>query len=493
MESFDGLTTLDAIFPTSTPEAQGVPSSAIVNFIDAIEQHEAPLDAVHSFMLVRHGTRIAQGWWAPYEPEFPHMLYSLSKSFTSSAIGLAVSEGLLSVDDPVLSFFPDDAPEHPSDNLKAMKVKHLLSMNTGHHQDTRGAVWGGEDDNWPRAFLAQPVEYTPGTWFTYNTPATYMLSAIITQLTGELLIDYLRPRLFEPLGITNPTWDTDPQGRSLGGSGLHITTDGIARFGQMYLQKGIWDGKRILPEAWVEEATRAHSDTSNTQADPDWSEGYGYQFWMCRHNAYRGDGAFGQFCIVMPEQDAVLAITSGLNDLQGVVDNVWKHLLPAFGSNALPEDRDAYGALEARLAALTLPVVTGADASPMVRSISGTTYILESNDLGIERIRLDVDTGNTSMTMSNGRGEHTFAIGYGHWIAGRSDQRMGTMERMAACGAWTSDNTFEVRICYTESEVGGVIHMRFDEGRITAKVTPNVSWEPGPATRTLTGSASVSH
>jgi CubicO group peptidase (beta-lactamase class C family) len=247
----------------------------------------------------------------------------------------------------------DDAPTNPSENLKAMRVGHLLSMNTGHKRDTTEHVYQllyqislfgpwlyqkeymtrhvlrGEDDNWPKKFLSLPVEYQPGTWFVDNTGATYMLSAILTKLTGESLLDYLRPRLFEPLGIENPAWETDPHGINLGGSCLHSKTEDIARFGQMYLQKGIWDRKRILTQEWVAEATGAHSDNSNTQTNPDWTVGYGYQFWRCRHDCNRGDGAFGQYCIVMPRQDAVLAMIGGVQDMQTVLDKVWQHLLPA--------------------------------------------------------------------------------------------------------------------------------------------------------------------
>jgi CubicO group peptidase (beta-lactamase class C family) len=221
------------------------------------------MDAVQGFMLLRHGNVTAEGWWMPYGPQSPHPLQSLSKSFTSTAIGLAVQEGLLTVDDPVLKFFPDDAPANPSENLKAMRLRHLLSMNTGHKSDTTEHVYQhlyqislfgswlhqkeyrtrhglhGEDHNWPKIFLSLPVEYQPDTWFVYNTGATYMLSAIITKLTGEPLLDYLRPRLFDPLGIENPVWETDPRGINLGGSGLHSKTEDIARFGQMYLQKGM--------------------------------------------------------------------------------------------------------------------------------------------------------------------------------------------------------------------------------------------------------------
>src|ERR1700731_4661750 len=227
----------------SSPEAEGIHSAAVLDFIEAIEQHTHPLDAVHGFTLLRHGNVAAEGGWTPYGLQSPHSLYSLSKSFTSTGIGLAVQEGLLTVDDPVLKFFPDDTPANPSENLKAMRVWHLLSMNTGHKEDTTEYVFRdfyqvslfgpgagpresatrrafrSEDDNWPRAFLSLPVEYQPGTWFVYNTAATYMLSAIITKLTGEPLLEYLRPRLFDLLGIENPTWENDPSGVNIGGSG----------------------------------------------------------------------------------------------------------------------------------------------------------------------------------------------------------------------------------------------------------------------------------
>ena len=331
-------------FKRTSPEAEGLPSSAVLDFVQAVEQHVHPLDAVQGFLLLRHGNVAAEGWWAPYAPTSSHALYSLSKSFTSSAIGLAVGEGRLTLDDPVLKFFPEEAPSSPGENLKAMRVRHLLSMNTGHKEDTTAQVFGGhpgtgwlgprlrhrrnlagrlspaEGRDWPRVFLSLPVEYRPGTWFVYNTAATYMLSAIITRLTGESLLDYLRPRLFDPLGIENPVWESDPRGVNIGGSGLYIKPEEIARFGQMYLQKGMWQGQRILPEEWIAEATQAISDNSNTETNPDWTVGYGYQFWRCRHDAYRGDGAFGQYCIILPEQDAVLAMIGGVRDMQAVLE-----------------------------------------------------------------------------------------------------------------------------------------------------------------------------
>lgn len=482
--------------PRSTPEEEGIPSSAILGFIEALEQHAHPLDAVQSFMLLRHGTVVVEGWWAPYRPDVPHMLYSLSKSFTSSAIGIAVAEGLLSIDDPVLNFFPDDAPADPGEHLRAMTVKHLLTMNTGHHEDTVSRVWDGSDANWPRAFLSLPVEHEPGTWFVYNTPATYMLSAIITQLTGEFLIDYLQPRLFEPLGIEHLVWDADAQGRSIGGSGLHITTDSIARFGQMYLQKGEWNGQRLLTEAWIDDATAAHSDNSITQTNPDWTAGYGYQFWRNRPEGYRGDGAFGQYCIVLPEQDVVLAMTSGVRDMQRVLDCVWQHLLPAFSTGALPDDPTARTALEQKLASLSLPITEGAATSNIASAISGTTYAIAPNGLGIERVRIDFDDDYATLVVTDTKGEHRIVAGYGAWRMGASDGRIlepgrpwaggHGAQQLGASGAWTAEDTYELRICYIEGEVCPILRFSFSDADIRIDLDPNVSWDETAVT-TLIG------
>ena len=310
-----------ADLPRSTPEAQGISSTAVLVLVEAIDKN---VQYPNSFMLLRHGHVVAEGWWAPYDAASRHSLYSLSKSFTSTAVGLAVAEGKLSIDDEVLKFFPDDAPAEPSGNLKAMRVSDLLRMSTGHQSEPPRTA----DAPWTKTFLAHPVPFKPGTHFLYNTSATYMLSAIVQKATGLTLLEYLGPRLFEPLGIEHPTWEASPAGISTGGYGLSIRTEDIARFGQLYLQKGKWHERQLVPAAWIETATsRQTSNGSNPQSD--WDQGYGYQFWRCRHGAYRGDGAFGQYCVVLPEQDAVIAITGGLKDMQAVLNLVWETLLPA--------------------------------------------------------------------------------------------------------------------------------------------------------------------
>ncbi len=333
--------------PRSEPEAQGVSSVQIRRFVEAANEK---IDTLHSLMVVRHGHVVAEGWWAPEGPEKPHVLHSLSKSFTSTAVGLAVAEGKLSIDDTVLSFFPEDAPVDPSSNLKQMRVRDLLTMSTGHQtQPTFNS-----ETPWVKTFLEHPVPRQPGTHFQYNSPATYMCSAIVQKVTGQTVLEYLTPRLFEPLGIASPEWLVSPQGVPVGGWGLHLRTEDIAKFGQLYLQQGTWNGKQLVPAEWIAMAT---SEQVSNGSDParDWDQGYGFQFWRCRHNCYRGDGAFGQFCIVLPEQDAVIAITANTKDMQAELNVVWDDLLSAFQQETLPANPEELAKLKQALSGLKVP------------------------------------------------------------------------------------------------------------------------------------------
>jgi CubicO group peptidase (beta-lactamase class C family) len=269
-----------------------------------------------------------------------------------------VSEKRLTVNDKVISFFPNDLPHTISDHLKALTVKDVLSMADGQDPDPTFPVVS-KDTNRVRGFLATPVVYKPGTKFLYNSLGTYMLSAIVQKVTGEKVIEYLRPRLFEPLGIDDIDWEVDPKGINVGGWGLRIKTEDLAKFGQLFLQKGNWNGKQILPAVWVEEASTLkiiqNPGLSKAKRDSsDWEQGYCYQMWRCRNNAYRGDGAYGQFIIIMPDQDAVIAITAETADMQEEINLVWKYLLPAIRKNTLPANKKAVAALQQKLASLAL-------------------------------------------------------------------------------------------------------------------------------------------
>ncbi|MEZ6058198.1 MAG: serine hydrolase [Planctomycetaceae bacterium] len=330
--------------PRSSPEEQGVSSDGIRDFIQTADRE---INTLHSVMIVRHGHVIAEGWWAPESADKPHILWSLSKSFTSTAVGLAIADGKLSLNDPVLKFFPDDAPSEPSANLKAMRVRDLLTMSTGHQDEAKL----GPDLVWVKEFLAHPVPHKPGTHFRYNTPATYIQSAIVQKVTGQTVVDYLQPRLFEPLGIEQPKWDASPQGISIGGYGLYLKTEDIAKFGQLYLQKGKWNGKQLIPADWVEQAT-SKQVSNGSDPDRDWDQGYGFQFWRCRHNAFRGDGKDGQFCIVVPDEDLVIAITAHTGNMQAELNVVWDKLLPALQEKPLPKNPTAESSLRETLKGL---------------------------------------------------------------------------------------------------------------------------------------------
>jgi CubicO group peptidase (beta-lactamase class C family) len=458
--------------PRSSPEAQGISSSAVLEFVEAADKN---IDALHSLMLVRHGHVVAEGWWSPYEADSPHALYSLSKSFTSTAVGLAVAEGKLSVDDEVLKFFPDDTPAEPTDKLKAMRVSDLLRMSTGHQAEPSLRT----EKNWAKAFLAQPVPHKPGTHFLYNTAATYMLSAIVQKATGTTVLDYLRPRLFEPLGIENPSWGTSPQGVTLGGYGLSVRTEDIARFGQLYLQKGKWQGKQLVPEAWVEAAT-ARQTSNGSSPKSDWDQGYGYQFWRSRHRAYRGDGAFGQYCIVLPEQDTVIAITSGVKNMQSVLDLVWEKLLPALKSAPQAVDDDARKKLERKLAGLALPTPKGSDSTGASARVSGKKYVFPSNELKLEAGTLE-DNGKgdevTLVARFDGA-ERRISCGRGTWRKGRSAFGAFSEQPVAASGAWTGDDTFTVKLCFYESPFIVTLRLKFSGEELFLDSESNVAFGP---------------
>lgn len=317
-------------------------AAAVDDFIAATQAVPEELGSiqVHSVMILKHGEVVEERWLNGAGPDIPHAMYSVSKTFTSSAVGLAISEGKLALDDKVISFFPDKLPEEVSDNLAAMTIRDLLTMTCGHQNEPSARYEEGAD--WVEGFLAHPVPHAPGTYYMYNSFGTYMLSAILQKVTGEKVVDYLDTRLFQPLHIDKPVWDESPQGINCGGWGLNITTEDMAKLGQLLLQGGVWNGRQVLPADWVKEMSgyqvpscpsgtpfEKMEELGITKDNNDWAQGYGYQMWICRHGAFRADGAFGQYIIVFPEKDAVIVLTTQSNLYQPYLDIVWDKLLPA--------------------------------------------------------------------------------------------------------------------------------------------------------------------
>ena len=257
--------------------------------------------------------------------------HSVSKSFTCMAVGLAIQEGKLSLDTKLKDLFPEHAKNNSSEDPALrpgeLTLYNLLRMASGHDSPP---LWADEraslqEKDWVKYYMSLPLDRAPGETFTYSSGDTFMISALVQASVGETVKDYLTPRLFEPLGMHDVSWETSPLGVTLGCAGLSISNEELSRFGQLLLQKGMWEGKPLIPAEWIDFVTRKQIDN---QGSPDWSQGYGCQFWMCRHEAYRADGAHGQLCIVIPGKEAVIAVNSQEDDIQGILDAVWAEILP---------------------------------------------------------------------------------------------------------------------------------------------------------------------
>jgi CubicO group peptidase (beta-lactamase class C family) len=441
-----------AQLPTSSPSDQGVDAGGILRFVDALEN--SPTQDPHSLMILRHGHVIAQGWWAPYSSQRRHLLYSLSKSFTSAAAGIAISEGLLDLDEPAISYFPELDADITDERSRSILVRHLASMSTGHTFDTLEQAQRNDPLDVVRGFLLLPPERDPGTVFAYNQPATYTLATIIQKRSGLSLVDYLRPRLLDPLGIGQVGWQQYPAGRNIGFSGLFATTDAIARLGQLHLQRGSWLGEQLLPADWVDQASSRQIDTplpfpDDPTSGVGWQQGYGFQFWMARHG-YRGDGAYGQFCVILPEQDAVVAITSQTDNMQETLDAIWRDLLPAFSASSIPSS-DSDDALLARLDGLRVPLpvtneqtraATWNDAS--FSPVGGTC----AEQPSLHAVRIVRKSGAFMVTLADESGDLSGPFTVADWSIGDADAGSAPI---AVAGGWVNDTVLHLDVVFFET------------------------------------------
>ncbi|RZS91542.1 CubicO group peptidase (beta-lactamase class C family) [Motilibacter rhizosphaerae] len=419
-----------ADLPRSTPSEQGVDPAGVLALLDALDAH--PEIWPHSLVLVRRGAVVAEGSWSPWDGERPQLVYSLSKGFTSTAAGLAVAEGLFGLDDLVLDHYPELAGEPLDERWGRLRVRHLLSMASGHAADTVDHL---EDKAHPvRSFLRIPPDAEPGTLFAYNQPCTYTVGELVTRTSGEGLTDFLQGRLFDRIGVHHGGWLRLPNGQEVASSGFFTTTGSVARHGLLLLQRGRWDGEQLLPEAWVDEASKVHVPTPDA-GGPDWEQGYGFQFWRSRHG-FRGDGAFGQYCLVLPEQDAVLALFTETTDMGAVLDLVWEHLLPAF--DRAPGADDV--ALAARLGSLSLPPVAGAPTG------EGFDAYTASRGSGAG---LTVRRDGTGWVIGTAGVE--VPLGTGEWRTATTGAPGGGRITLATSGAWDEHGDLRASIAFVET------------------------------------------
>jgi CubicO group peptidase (beta-lactamase class C family) len=437
--------------PRSAPADQQVDPAAVLAFVDAVDAD--PAIELHSLMVVRHGHVVAEGWWAPHTPERTRLLYSLSKSFTSTALGFALEEGLVGLDDTVVSHFPEFDAEITDPRSRSVTLRHLASMASGHDRDMREEAVARDPREPVRGFLLVPPDQQPGTLFAYSQPCTYALAAAIQRAAGMRLTEYLRPRLFDPLGIAEVGWLAWPPGREQGFSGLFARTEDVAKLGQLYLRRGRWGDTQLLGEHYVEQATSRQIGTP-CQDNVDWRQGYGFQFWMARHG-YRGDGAFGQFCVVLPEQDAVVATTGGTEAMQAVLDNLWRHLLPGLGTGR-PDD-GAQQDLDKRLAGLRLPPCLAAPGPPRWEDWIGRPFPAASGAEGgpaeapLTSVQLRKADHGLDVTIAEPANTLAFPVGAGDWLVSTPRDRHGEAIPVATSGGWLDDRTLRVEVIFLES------------------------------------------
>jgi CubicO group peptidase (beta-lactamase class C family) len=479
--------------PRSTPEAEGVSSAGIIDFINAVDTGSVEL---HSFMFIRHGKVIAEGWWAPYRPDHKHLLYSASKTFTATGIGLAVSENRLRITDRVVSFFPYSMPEEPCEYINELTVENLLTMAVGQDPEPRSM---GNNGDWVNTFLSTTPVYKPGTVFKYNNMATFMQSAIIQQVTGQTLFEYLKPRIFEPLGIHGIDWDMNPQGINLGMIGLRLRTEDLAKFGQLLLQGGMWDKKQLIPQAWVREATSfkiESSDPGNKTPKElnDWAQGYCYQMWRGCNNTVRLDGMGGQFVVLIPDKDAVVVLTANARNTQHELNLLHNYLIPAIRSvKPLPADTDKQNELVKRESSLSLKTTVSFSADPEIASkVCGREFMLEENDYRIQSLFFSFGDGGMSFTLKRENQLYSIKAGLDKWkvsgtpltavlapAAGTPSKSVDanytvpfSVAKVGASYAWTDDNTLELTARFVEESLGPqVIAFKFSEMGGVVRVT----------------------
>jgi CubicO group peptidase (beta-lactamase class C family) len=441
--------------PRSTPAEQQVDPAAILALVEALDDH--PDVEMHSLMVVRHGQVIAEGWWAPYSAERPQLLYSLSKSFTATAAAFAQAEGLLGLDDTVISHFAEYDADITDPRSRSIRVRHVAAMASGHTREMLGEAIARDPADPVRGFLLIPPDRQPGTVFAYSQPCTYTLASIIQRNAGMPLTQYLRPRLFDPLGIGPVGWATFPPGREQGFSGLHARTEDIAKLGQLYLQKGQWDGTQLIPAQWVKEASSVQVANPG-EPNPDWRHGYGFQFWRSRHG-YRGDGAFGQFCVILPEHETVVVTTASTLDMQAMLDAMWTHLLPGLGATA-PDAGSAQDRLSARLGGLELPTCPAGPApaawsAPGLEPFPVTAVASGAADAEVRPALTSVEVapagGGWQLSLIEPTNALTFPVGAGAWaVSSPVDQKGGTIP-VAASGGWADDGTLRAEVIFLET------------------------------------------
>lgn len=491
--------------PRAMPHILGTDAAVILSVLDEIERENIEL---HSLLIWQDGALITDAYWAPFSAERPHMMHSVTKCFTSMAVGLAVADGLLSVDDQVISFFPEHLYEEPEVNLQAMRVRHLLTMTSGHGRGISGGSWRRIKTSWIEDFLKQPAPFIPGETFVYDSAASYMLSAIVQKVTGRKIHDYLKERIFEPMGMSATIeWDVGTDGVNTGGNGLSCTSEDMLKLGILHLQGGEWQGQQLLPRDWVEAATSAQIRdvvlgvfTGDHYLGPDElaegetvskREGYGYQWWRGPHNSFSANGLFGQYCIILPDQKTVVAFTGGLADSDRRVHQlIYERLLSALGSGAGENTAESAAALQMRLDNLHIRTRPENDKADISAAVCCGAYRISDNDQGAAIVCLTQDAEAVHFTLQDQSGIHHIRAGFGQFVETITTMSGARLHhsyqpekglRVSAYARWLpqkgESRVLEMEWVFIETAFRDTVHLTFtgDQLKLNRRVNVNSS------------------
>lgn len=461
--------------PRSVPEKQGVPSKALIALFDSL--HAMPQTDIHSMIVMRHGNVVGEFYPAPFAAEYQHTQYSASKTLVSMAVGIAVDQNRLRVDDRVLLFFQDQLPDSISVRLADMTVRDLLTMTSGIKPDWSMRSKGRE---WIKTFLSKEVINEPGEVFAYDSMVTYMLSAIVQRVTGMKTLDYLQKYLFDYMGIEKVNWEESPEGVNTGGWGLHIQSESLAKIGQMWLDGGVWDGKQLISKGWIEQMSAKQANGGDF--------GYGYQTWQCAYpSAVRADGALGQYVIVVPEKDVVIVLTeASFTNGKPQRGLIWNQFLPALADGELPESVD-YQILVEKQNSYHLEFPQGKQSGSVFKKIAGKRISVPENRYGWSEVVFSQSGKEVLMTIMKSDGtSYIQPLGYRRWCTEEIDGlppysinpidwHVGLEGPFYASGAygWVK-KSLNVNLHYVNWVSSLFMNLDFSiEGKVTLKISNN--------------------
>ena len=458
----------------STPAQEGVSTQAVIDMMDSLMA--LPECDIHHVMVVRHGKVVAELHPAPFRAEDSHTLYSASKTFVSLAVGCAIDDNLLRLNDRVMTFFPDKRTNRVSDNMADMTVRDLLMMASGVTPDW---TMRNNSTDWVKDWLAKPVDAKPGSLFQYDSMCTFMLSAIVQRVTGYTVLEYLQKRMFGPMHITVADWETSPNGINTGGWGLRVQAETMAKLGLLLLNNGNWNGEQLVNADYVEAACSRLIDGGAKETAPatDGNQGYGYQVWQSKWpGSYRADGAMGQYTVVVPQEDLVVVILGMKLYGHEELACIWNQLMPGLKPAPLQPEKKLQKKLEKLCANASLKLPKGKNRGGKM-IIPGHFLSLEHNKHGLKG--LSVNDQQLVLIYDDGTEEH-FDMGYGQWhysqLNGLPIYSINAINRMqgfahgftaAAAYAWTSPNKLEVKIHYVDWISGTTFTIDLDKHEVT--------------------------